>query len=57
MIAWVTSKLQDKIKQGVHSTICGVVKRYAVLHPYPLHSVWRSSPGQIRNFPVDATAS
>ena len=34
-----------------------VLKRYGVLHPYPLHSLWRSSPGQIRNFPVDATAS
>ena len=34
-----------------------VVKRYGVLHPYPLPSLWRSSPGQIRNFPVDATAS
>ena len=34
-----------------------VVKRYGVLHPYPLHSLWRSSPGQIRNFPADATAS
>ena len=33
------------------------MKRYGVLHPYPLHSLWRSSPGQIRNFPVDATAS
>ena len=34
-----------------------VMKRYGVLHPYPLPSLWRSSPGQIRNFPVDATAS
>ena len=34
-----------------------LLKRYGVLHPYPLHSLWRSSPGQIRNFPVDATAS
>ena len=34
-----------------------VLKRYGVLHPYPLPSLWRSSPGQIRNFPVDATAS
>ena len=33
------------------------MKRYGVLHPYPLPSLWRSSPGQIRNFPVDATAS
>ena len=33
------------------------MKRYGVLHPYPLHSLWRSSPGQIRNFPADATAS
>ena len=35
----------------------GILKRYGVLHPYPLHSLWRSSPGQIRNLPVDATAS
>ena len=34
-----------------------VLKRYGVLHPYPLPSLWRSSPGQIRNFSVDATAS
>ena len=34
-----------------------VLKRYEVLHPYPLPSLWRSSPGQIRNVPVDATAS
>ena len=34
-----------------------ILKRYGVLHPYPLPSLWRSSPGQIRNFPVDATAS
>ena len=33
------------------------LKQYGVLHPYPLPSLWRSSPGQIRNFPVDATAS
>ena len=33
------------------------MKRYGVLHPYPLHSLWRSSPGWIRNFPVDVTAS
>ena len=33
------------------------MKRYGVLHPYPLPSLWHSSPGQIRNFPVDATAS
>ena len=33
------------------------LKRYGVLHAYPLPSLWRSSPGQIRNFPVDATAS
>ena len=39
------------------SSIDPIVKRYGVLHPYPLHSLWRSSPGQIRNFPVDATAS
>ena len=37
-------------------TLC-VMKRYGVLHPYPLPSLWRSLPGQIRNFPVDATAS
>ena len=34
-----------------------LLKRYGVLHPYPLNSLWRSSPGQIRNFPADATAS
>ena len=28
------------------------MKRYGVLHPYPLHSLWRSSPGRIRNFLV-----
>ena len=33
------------------------MKRYAVPHPYPLHSLWRSSPGWVRNFPVDVTAS
>ena len=33
------------------------VKRYGVLHPYPLHSLWRSSPGWIRSFSVDVTAS
>ena len=33
------------------------MKRYGVLQPYPLPSLWRSSLGQIRNFPVDATAS
>ena len=33
------------------------LKRYGVLHPYPLHSLWHSSPGWIRNFPVDVTAS
>ena len=33
------------------------VKRYGVLHPYPLPSLWRSSLGWIRNFPDDATAS
>ena len=34
-----------------------LLKRYGVLHPYPLHSLWRSSPGWIRNFPGDVTAS
>ena len=43
-------------------TPCGtvqwtVLKRYGVLHPYPLPSLWRSSPDRIRNFPVDVTAS
>ena len=33
------------------------MKRYGVLHQYPLPSLWRSSPGRIRNFPVDVTAS
>ena len=27
------------------------VKRYGVTHPYPLPSLWRSSPGWLRNFP------
>ena len=34
-----------------------VLKRYGVLHPYPLPSLWRSSPGWLRNFPEDVTAS
>ena len=34
-----------------------IVKRYGVLHPYPLPSLWRSSPDWIRNFPDDVTAS
>ena len=33
------------------------MKRYGVLHPYPLPSLWRSSPGWLRNFPVLITAS
>ena len=33
------------------------LKWYGVPHPYPLHSLWRSSPGWVRNFPVDVTAS
>ena len=33
------------------------MKQYGVPHPYPLHSLWRSSPGRLRNFPVDVTAS
>ena len=33
------------------------MKQYGVLHPYLLPSLWRSSPGWIRNFPVDVTAS
>ena len=28
-----------------------MVKRYGVPHPYPLPSLWRSSPGWLRNFP------
>ena len=44
-------------KKGLLRWVDLVVKRYGVLHPYPLPSLWRSSPGQIRNFPVDATAS
>ena len=27
------------------------MKRYGVPHPYPLPSLWRSSPGGLRNFP------
>ena len=27
------------------------MKRYGVPHPYPLPSLWRSSPGWLRNFP------
>ena len=42
------------IPEGTHLV---VVKRYGVPHPYPLPSLWRSSPGRIRNFPVDVTAS
>ena len=42
---------------NTYSTVPVLLKRYGVLHPYPLPSLWRSSPGQIRNFPVDATAS
>ena len=38
-------------------TLRPLMKRYGVLHPYPLHSLWRSSPGRIRNFPVDVTAT
>ena len=34
-----------------------LLKRYGVLHPYPLPSLWRSSPGWLRNFPEDVTAS
>ena len=33
------------------------MKRYGVLHPYPLPSLWRSSPGWLRNFPGLITAS
>ena len=33
------------------------MKQYGVLHPYPLPSLWRSSPGRLRNFPVLITAS
>ena len=33
------------------------MKRYGVLHPYPLPSLWRSSPGWLRNFPGLTTAS
>ena len=31
--------------------------RYGVPHPYPLPSLWRSSPGWLRHFPVLITAS
>ena len=34
-----------------------VMKRYGVLHIYPLPSLWRSSPGWLRNFPGLITAS
>ena len=33
------------------------MKRSGVLHPYPLPSLWRSSPGWLRNFPVLIRAS
>ena len=33
------------------------MKRYGVPHPYPLPSLWRSSPGWLRNFPDDDMAS
>ena len=33
------------------------MKRYGVPHPYPLRSLWRSSPGWLRNFPGLITAS
>ena len=32
------------------------LKRYGVPHPYPLPSLWRSSPGRLRNFLVLITA-
>ena len=57
-IQW--GSLYDDMRRGAFSVPIpcpSVVKRYGVLHPYPLPSLWRSSPGQIRNFPVDATAS
>ena len=34
-----------------------VLKRYGVLHAYPLPSLWRSSPVWLRNFPGLITAS
>ena len=33
------------------------MKRYGVPQPYPLPSLWRSSPGWLRNFPGVITAS
>ena len=33
------------------------MKRYGVPHPYRLPSLWRSSPGPLRNFPGLITAS
>ena len=33
------------------------MKRYGVLHPYPLPSLWCSSRGWLRSFPVLITAS
>ena len=34
-----------------------LLKRYGVPHPYLLPSLWRSSPGWLRNFPELITAS
>ena len=33
------------------------MKRYGVPHPYPLPSLWRSSPGWPKNFPGLITTS
>ena len=50
-------RVSSRVRSDLHPQPPPALKRYGVLHPYPLHSLWRSSPGQIRNFPVDATAS
>ena len=34
-----------------------LVKQYGVPHPSPLPSLWRSSPGWLRNFPALIAAS
>ena len=53
--------IQLFISQGIslilHFHIKVILKRYGVPHPYPLPSLWRSSPGWLRNFPGLITAS
>ena len=53
----ILQRLRTHVIFGNNEWDVNLLKRYGVLHPYPLPSLWRSSPGQIRNFPVDATAS